>query len=171
MSRPLLSMIHPNRPILLPFLLPHTRAGDSPLLPKKLPVFLFILIGALGALSQGLMGVANGAYGLDALTRPMTMAGDTVDAALHNEPAAQELSRHGVCPDRDPVAASTDIRGADVIGVVMRQDNGLEADARSLLCVQHVKEPLLLLGIGCAGVEQIGRVAPDQEGIRVRAWR
>src|SRR5438270_6126352 len=52
MSRPLLSMIHPNRPILLSFLLPHTWAGDSPLLPKKLPVFLVILIGALGALSQ-----------------------------------------------------------------------------------------------------------------------
>src|SRR6185437_5122777 len=45
------------------------------------------LRGALGALSQGLMGVANGAYGLDALTRPMQMAGDTADAALHNRPA------------------------------------------------------------------------------------
>ncbi|TMJ61529.1 MAG: hopanoid biosynthesis-associated RND transporter HpnN [Alphaproteobacteria bacterium] len=45
------------------------------------------LRGALGALAQGLMGVANGAYGLDALTRPMQMAGDTVDAALHNRPA------------------------------------------------------------------------------------
>src|SRR5438874_7664209 len=45
------------------------------------------LRGALGALSQGLMGVANGAYGLDALTRPMQMAGDTVDAALHGRPA------------------------------------------------------------------------------------
>ncbi len=45
------------------------------------------LRGALGALSQGLMGVANGAYGLDALTRPMQMAGDTVDAALHDRPA------------------------------------------------------------------------------------
>ena len=45
------------------------------------------LRGALGALSQGLMGVANGAYGLDALARPMQMAADTVDAALHNKPA------------------------------------------------------------------------------------
>ncbi|MBV9152093.1 MAG: MMPL family transporter [Alphaproteobacteria bacterium] len=45
------------------------------------------LRGALGALSQGLMGVANGAYGLDALTRPMQMAGDTVDDALHDRPA------------------------------------------------------------------------------------
>ena len=45
------------------------------------------LRGALGALSQGLMGVANGAYGLDALTRPMQMAGDTVADALQNRPA------------------------------------------------------------------------------------
>ena len=45
------------------------------------------LRGALGALSQGLMGVANGAYGLDALTRPMLMAGDTVADALQNRPA------------------------------------------------------------------------------------
>ncbi len=45
------------------------------------------LRGALGALSQGLMGVANGAYALDALNRPMQMAGDTADAALHNQPA------------------------------------------------------------------------------------
>ena len=45
------------------------------------------LRGALGALSQGLMGVANGAYALDALNRPMQMTGDTADAALHNQPA------------------------------------------------------------------------------------
>jgi uncharacterized protein len=45
------------------------------------------LRGALGALSQGLMGVANGAYGLDALTRPMQMAGETVAEALQNRPA------------------------------------------------------------------------------------
>ena len=45
------------------------------------------LRGALGALSQGLMGVANGAYALDALNRPMQMAGDAADAALHNRPA------------------------------------------------------------------------------------
>src|SRR5207237_7044274 len=40
------------------------------------------LRGALGALSSGLMGVANGMYTLDALAPAMTMAADTVDAAL-----------------------------------------------------------------------------------------
>jgi len=45
------------------------------------------LRGALGALSQGLVGVANGAYSLDALTRPMQMAGDTVSDALQNRTA------------------------------------------------------------------------------------
>ncbi|OLE32005.1 MAG: hypothetical protein AUG47_07815 [Alphaproteobacteria bacterium 13_1_20CM_3_64_12] len=45
------------------------------------------LRGALGALSQGLVGVANGAYSLDALTRPMQMAGDTVSDALQNRMA------------------------------------------------------------------------------------
>src|SRR5436305_376862 len=40
------------------------------------------LRGALGALSYGVMGVANGVYSLDSLAGPMTMAADTVDDAL-----------------------------------------------------------------------------------------
>jgi uncharacterized protein len=45
------------------------------------------LRGALGALSTGLMGVANGAYGIDALAPAMTMAADTVGDALAGRPA------------------------------------------------------------------------------------
>ena len=45
------------------------------------------LRGSLDALSVGLMGVANGAYGLDALAPSMTMAGDTVDEVLAGRPA------------------------------------------------------------------------------------
>jgi hopanoid biosynthesis associated RND transporter like protein HpnN len=45
------------------------------------------LRGVLGALSYGLMGVANGAYSLDALVRPMTLAADTVDDVLAGRPA------------------------------------------------------------------------------------
>ena len=40
------------------------------------------LRGTLGALSSGLMGVANGMYSLDALAPAMNMAGDTVSAVL-----------------------------------------------------------------------------------------
>src|SRR5207248_164713 len=45
------------------------------------------LRGALGALSYGLIGVANGAYSLDSLAPPITMAADTVDAVLQGRPA------------------------------------------------------------------------------------
>jgi uncharacterized protein len=45
------------------------------------------LRGALGALSYGLIGVANGLYSLDALAPAMNMAADTVDAVLHGRPA------------------------------------------------------------------------------------
>ncbi len=45
------------------------------------------LRGALGALSYGLMGVANGVYSLDDLTPAMTMASDTIAAALAGRPA------------------------------------------------------------------------------------
>src|SRR5437588_10447112 len=45
------------------------------------------LRGSLDALSVGLMGVANGAYGLDSLAPPMTMAADTVEDALAGRPA------------------------------------------------------------------------------------
>src|SRR5438270_6410500 len=44
------------------------------------------LRGALGALSYGLIGVANGVYSLDALAPPMTMAADTVEAVLQGRP-------------------------------------------------------------------------------------
>ena len=45
------------------------------------------LRGVLGALNYGLIGVANGAYSLDALARPMTLAADTVDDVLADRPA------------------------------------------------------------------------------------
>ena len=45
------------------------------------------LRGSLDALSVGLMGVANGAYGLDSLAPPMTMAADTAEDALAGRPA------------------------------------------------------------------------------------
>jgi uncharacterized protein len=46
------------------------------------------LRGALRALSLGLMGVQYGQLNLDDLTRPMTMAGDTVDEVLTGRPAS-----------------------------------------------------------------------------------
>jgi hopanoid biosynthesis associated RND transporter like protein HpnN len=45
------------------------------------------LRGTLDGLSVGLMGVANGAYGLDSLAPPMTMAADTAEDALAGRPA------------------------------------------------------------------------------------
>ncbi len=45
------------------------------------------LRGALGALYYGVMGVANGMYGLDALARPMSLAADTVGELLAGRPA------------------------------------------------------------------------------------
>ena len=45
------------------------------------------LRGSLDALSVGLMGVANGAYGLDSLAPSMTMAADTAEDALAGRPA------------------------------------------------------------------------------------
>lgn len=45
------------------------------------------LRGVLGALNYGLVGVANGAYSLDALARPMTMAAGTVEDVLAGRPA------------------------------------------------------------------------------------
>ena len=45
------------------------------------------LRGALGALSYGLIGVANGVYTLDDLAPAMTMAGDTIADALAGKPA------------------------------------------------------------------------------------
>src|SRR6202035_1700805 len=45
------------------------------------------LRGSLDGLSVGLMGVANGAYALDSLAPPMTMAADTVEDALAGRPA------------------------------------------------------------------------------------
>jgi uncharacterized protein len=46
------------------------------------------LRGALGALSLGLAGVQYGQIQLDDLTRPMTMAADTVQEALEGRPAS-----------------------------------------------------------------------------------
>src|SRR5215469_291349 len=46
------------------------------------------LRGSLGALSLGLMGVQYGQIGLDDLTRPMTMAADTVSEALAGNPTS-----------------------------------------------------------------------------------
>src|SRR6266478_2629920 len=46
------------------------------------------LKGALGALSLGVMGVQFGEIQLDDLARPMTMAADTVQAALEAQPAS-----------------------------------------------------------------------------------
>ena len=46
------------------------------------------LRGALGALSLGLMGVQYGQIQLDDLTRPMTMASDTVEDALSARPTS-----------------------------------------------------------------------------------
>src|ERR1700736_284327 len=46
------------------------------------------LRGALGALSTGLTGAANGVYRLDALVRPMNMAADTIDNVLAGRPAS-----------------------------------------------------------------------------------
>jgi hypothetical protein len=46
------------------------------------------LRGALRALSLGLMGVQYGQLNLDDLTRPMTMAGDTVNEVLAGRPAS-----------------------------------------------------------------------------------
>lgn len=45
------------------------------------------LRGALGALNYGVVGVANGAYPLDALAPPMGMAADTIDDVLAGRPA------------------------------------------------------------------------------------
>jgi len=52
------------------------------------------LRGALGALSLGVMGVQFGEIQLDDLARPMTMAADTVQAALKAQPASFSLA----CP-------------------------------------------------------------------------
>jgi hopanoid biosynthesis associated RND transporter like protein HpnN len=59
------------------------------------------LRGALGALSSGLMGVANGMYSLDALAPAMTMAGDTVSAVLQGRPTSfsWRLLANGTPPD------------------------------------------------------------------------
>jgi hypothetical protein len=46
------------------------------------------LRGSLAALSLGLMGVQYGQINLDTLTRPMTMAADTVGEALADRPAS-----------------------------------------------------------------------------------
>jgi uncharacterized protein len=45
------------------------------------------LRGVLGALTYGLVGVANGVYSLDQRARPMTMAADTVADVLADRPA------------------------------------------------------------------------------------
>src|SRR5215207_593562 len=45
------------------------------------------LRGVLGALTYGMVGVANGVYSLDQLARPMTMAADTVTDVLAGRPA------------------------------------------------------------------------------------
>ena len=45
------------------------------------------LRGVLGALNYGLMGVANGAYPLDALAAPMNVAAGTVGDVLAGRPA------------------------------------------------------------------------------------
>jgi hopanoid biosynthesis associated RND transporter like protein HpnN len=61
------------------------------------------LRGALTALNYGTMGVVNGAYPLDSLTRPMTMAGDTIGAVLAGRPASfswQELAGGRHNPDQ-----------------------------------------------------------------------
>ena len=45
------------------------------------------LRGALGALNYGVMGAVNGIYPRDAMTRPIDMAADVIDAALAGRPA------------------------------------------------------------------------------------
>lgn len=59
------------------------------------------LRGALGALSYGLMGVANGIYSLDALAPAMTMAADTVDAVIQGRPTnfSWRILAGGKAPD------------------------------------------------------------------------
>ncbi len=78
-------------------------------LSKAAPVIAAVaadpsLRGALDALSDGLAGVNAGLLPLDALTRPLTMAADTAQAALAGRPA--EFSWQVLASGRPPAAAA-----------------------------------------------------------------
>ena len=73
---------------------------------------------------------------------------------------------------RHSVALGTDRRSADVVGMMMRQDDGVQIDGlRSARRVEHVEQALLFIGVAGAGIEQVDGLGADEVGVGVRARR
>jgi hypothetical protein len=88
------------------------------------------------------------------------------DGHLPSEAARRQI----VSENRSAVPRGTNRGGADVVGMMMRQQDA----GQSPVCqgiVEGDEEALLLVRVGRAGVEEIGRLGANEEGVGVRAWR
>ena len=104
-------------------------------------------------------------------TRPQVEPVAVVQKPIDATRALQLLGRQRMGPDRHAIALRTDRGGADVVGMMVRQDDGGERLAGARLLIEHIEKPLLLLGVVGAGIDQVARAVADEEGIGVRARR
>ena len=72
-------------------------------------------------------------------------------------PCQQLRAVSGWAQDGDAIAPGAGRGGADVVGVVVRQDDGVQAPARGCRASSSVEEACLLVGVVGAGVDQVGR--------------
>src|SRR4051812_4240948 len=70
-----------------------------------------------------------------------------VQMMLHRDSVPQLVRRPRMSPDRDVVALGTDRGGADVIGVMMRQDDVADTSPLGRGGVQSIKQALLFVRV------------------------
>jgi len=114
--------------------------------------------GALGALSYGVIGTANGMFARDALARPMSMAADTIEAALEGRPAhfSWQALVAGKAPDPG------ELRRFIAIAPVM-DFKALEPGRAAVEATERAAQQLDLAGQYQARVRQTGLVPIDDD--------
>src|SRR5258708_1674963 len=94
-----------------------------------------------------------------------------VPEARHLNLAGQLPSREGMRENGDPVTPCDGSRRANVVGVVVRQDDGGGGPACPGLLVEDGEELFLLRGVGRARVDQVDGAGADQVSVRVGGGR
>ena len=114
--------------------------------------------GALGALSYGVIGVADGMYPRDALARPMSMAADTIENALSGRPA--HFSWRALADGKSP--DPSELRRFIAIAPLL-DFKALEPGAAAVDAIDRAARRLDLAGEYQARVRQTGLVPIDDD--------
>ena len=114
--------------------------------------------GALGALGYGIIGVADGMYPRDALTRPMSMAADTIEDALAGRPA--NFSWRALADGKSPDPG--ELRRFIAIAPVL-DFKALEPGRAAVDAINRAAQRLDLAGEYHARVRQTGMVPIDDD--------